>query len=34
MYVQFCGVQGLENGTRCRDGVKVLWSFLSCLVGF
>ena len=22
---EFCGVHGWQNGTRCRDGVKVLW---------
>ena len=22
---EFCGVHGLQNGTRCSDGVKVLW---------
>ena len=21
----FCGMHGWQNGTRCRDGVKVLW---------
>ena len=24
MYI-FCGVKTWQNGTRCRDGVKVLW---------
>ena len=24
MYI-FCGVNTWQNGTRCRDGVKVLW---------
>ena len=22
---EFCSVHGWQNGTRCRDGVKVLW---------
>ena len=22
---EFCGVRSWQNGTRCRDGVKVLW---------
>ena len=22
---EFCGVHSWQNGTRCRDGVKVLW---------
>ena len=22
---KFCGVYSLQNGTRCRDGIKVLW---------
>ena len=22
-----CGVHGWQNGTRCRDGVKVLWCY-------
>ena len=22
---EFCGVDSWQNGTRCRDGVKVLW---------
>ena len=22
---EFCGVHSWHNGTRCRDGVKVLW---------
>ena len=22
---EFCGVHNWQNGTRCRDGVKVLW---------
>ena len=22
---EFCGVYSWQNGTRCRDGVKVLW---------
>ena len=22
---EFCGLHGWQNGTRCRDGVKVLW---------
>ena len=32
---EFCGVHGWQNGTRCRDGVKVLWchSYL-VLMGF
>ena len=34
MRVQFCGMQSLQNGTRCRDGMKVLCghSHLVCLV--
>ena len=30
----FCGMRSLQNGTRCRDGMKVLWchSHLVCLV--
>ena len=23
---EFCGVHSWQNGTRCRDSVKVLWS--------
>ena len=23
---EFCGMHSWQNGTRCRDGVKVLWS--------
>ena len=37
MHVEFRGVHSWQNGTRCRDGVKVLWivvSFPSSLVGF
>ena len=22
---EFCGVHSWQNGTRCRDGVKLLW---------
>ena len=22
---EFCGVHSWQNGTRCRDGVKVVW---------
>ena len=31
---EFCGVDSCQNGTRCRDGVKVLWchSHLTCEV--
>ena len=25
MHVEFCSVHSWQNGTRCRDGVKVLW---------
>ena len=28
---EFCGVHNWQNGTRCRDDVKVLW-FLTLLV--
>ena len=33
---EFCGVHSWQNGTRCRDGIKVLWchSELVCMVGF
>ena len=33
---EFCGVHSWQNGTRCRDGVKVLWCHWSpsSLVGF
>ena len=33
---EFCGVHSWKNGTRCRDGIKVLWchSELVCMVGF
>ena len=34
MCEEFYGVHGWQNGTRCRDGVKVLWccSYLVWLV--
>ena len=31
---EYCNVHNWQNGTRCRDGVKVLRSFPSSLVDF
>ena len=25
MYTEFCGVHSWQNGTRCRNGMEVLW---------
>ena len=25
---EFCGVHSWQNGTRCRDDVKVLWCYM------
>ena len=32
---EFCGVHSWQNGTNCRDGVKLLWCHIPCrVVGF